>query len=1379
MRSFTHIETQLEEKKFIDASHEIVTIIHDIKAKKSFSYVKMYLDGISCEDDFYALIRLLDECYMYQYSAFLVRYAYARFQTPRTLSWLCEELLSERKPLDAEELLLKALNDASDQDKGRLHVTLAKCLLDMYRYNEALLHLQRAEGYGPVSDDRWGYYHMQRGDWEEAEAFFLRGTQGGDRADVCWYFLAHLYAAKGEHARSLQLLEEGIIKYPQVPALQMERIRRLRELKQYDKLLEELNHFDQKLPLHVYKAYFADMRAHVYYEQQKESHLINLLQTVPSLKTSPYQRIVTTPEGKNVKLPVTAVLQKDNYCVPASMEMMLRLFGETKNQDEIGAHIFDQSGSKLSEAVAYGESLGFVCRYFTGEVALYKQLLDAGIPILMTVDFEQAAHVQVVMGYDERLQSFYVHDTNSLDPFLLTYENFRQQHINTHYLSIVCIPCHQKQIADILPSSDDSYFRQLFSILDDVEKHPLTFSELVLFLNRHRDIPYTWLYVLKVFGADDDKILIEYCIDRATTAYPNVNYINMHAAHCLVRIDEKERAYHMLKRVTKKTHSPMYHFVLGRIRLDEERYEEAVTHFRTSLQLDPDQPAAWSYMALSYLYQEQHDKALLCSTIARERAETRFVLVNHGLVLMDMECFQEAYDIFDKLVQEDRRDAYVWYERARCARNIGKLHLAVRGFTVVKELEPMMPYSYLQLSELYELEYGDEEKAVSILKEGIAKKEDLLLCERLADFYYERNQLEAAEDMYQAALTHNPNHMFSHVGLVNVYMRKNARKGKEYLFAIYPQFKTEGDFLLNAGKTLWDYATQEDEAEEALSMIERGMCFISTKEAIDMYVSCIQNTWYIQRGIQFLHKLLDKEPDHIILLCSIGVLYEQQTQYTKAIAQYETALHIKEDFLPYYRLGETYEAMHEWERARTYYEKCLAFDDVSTVHVKLAELYHLEENEEREWHHMLQAVKQDPLRMNMEYLASMATTSRRHKELLDVLQTMDNVPENWRMDSLAYLYGAIGNAAQEESYLQQAFALDEQQAEVMQHYAMFLVQKQHKKASNIIAELIKTQVHHEGLYTPYLQAMKQGKGFLYVSSMLQKLSLSAEDKSYAFMYAATAMEPFLMQQQEGDTSGWKKALKKIASFTKHLLSVGTVIDLYETALKLYPNNHDAAQRFANFYENANLTDDAANTLRQALQKSWNYETGYQLAALLLHHANSEDMLEEALHLSQQLLQEQPVDSLLWRLHAYILADLDREEAEHIFLRLVEQIPTSEHYLALARLYNENERYEEAVTLIRKGLKQHAADGLLHVEMSIAQHQLGFTLEALKQMDQLLSVDADDLMGRYHRARYLAALHRVEEAREELARVLADDESGYFESLAEHDPELHVLSIQQM
>ncbi len=158
------------------------------------------------------------------------------------------------------------------------------------------------------------------------------------------------------------------------------------------------------------------------------------------------------------------------------------------------------------------------------------------------------------------------------------------------------------------------------------------------------------------------------------------------------------------------------------------------------------------------------------------------------------------------------------------------------------------------------------------------------------------------------ALTHSPDHMFSHLGLVNVYMKQNTRKGKEYLLAIYPEFETEGDFLLNAGKTLWDYAVQEDEAEEALSMIERGMCFISTKEAIDMYVSCIQNTWYIQRGIQFLHKLVDKEPDHIILLCSIGVLYEQQTRYTEAIAQYETALHIKEDFLPYYRLGETYEA---------------------------------------------------------------------------------------------------------------------------------------------------------------------------------------------------------------------------------------------------------------------------------------------------------------------------------------------------------------------------------------------------------------------------------------------------------------------------------------
>lgn len=65
-------------------------------------------------------------------------------------------------------------------------------------------------------------------------------------------------------------------------------------------------------------------------------------------------------------MPIVPIVQKDNYCVPTSLEMMLRIWGEKRTQDEIAEFIFDMTGSKFSDTVSYLEELGYEYRYFKG-----------------------------------------------------------------------------------------------------------------------------------------------------------------------------------------------------------------------------------------------------------------------------------------------------------------------------------------------------------------------------------------------------------------------------------------------------------------------------------------------------------------------------------------------------------------------------------------------------------------------------------------------------------------------------------------------------------------------------------------------------------------------------------------------------------------------------------------------------------------------------------------------------------------------------------------------------------------------------------------------------------------------------------------------------
>ncbi len=85
--------------------------------------------------------------------------------------------------------------------------------------------------------------------------------------------------------------------------------------------------------------------------------------------------------------------------------------------------------------------------------------------------------------------------------------------------------------------------------------------------------------------------------------FPNSDFVKLHGAQCFIRLQEVEKAEQMLTSVEKKNNRALYHLINGRYAFEQESYIEAISSFRSSLQLDADQPIAWSFLALSlYVY---------------------------------------------------------------------------------------------------------------------------------------------------------------------------------------------------------------------------------------------------------------------------------------------------------------------------------------------------------------------------------------------------------------------------------------------------------------------------------------------------------------------------------------------------------------------------------------------------------------------------------------------------------------------------------------------------------------------------------------------------------------------------------------------------------
>jgi len=937
-----------------------------------------------------------------------------------------------------------------------------------------------------------------------------------------------------------------------------------------------------------------------------------------------------------------------------------------------------------------------------------------------------------------------------------------------------------------LDEEEHNYYKSIFSLTDHLaEQDKEGIEKLVLFLRETSENPNTWLYTIKHLDAEVDKDFIQFCIEKLMEKFPSSDFVKLHSAQCFIRLQDMEKAGHMLQSVEKKSNQALYHFINGRYSFEQDNYAEAISSFRSSLQLDADQPVAWSFLALSYMYMDQSEKGLEYSLTAIERSPERFTLVNHGLILIDLERYEEAYGFFNDLLKEYKYEAHIWYERARCAQHLGKVYLAVKGLKVAIQLDKTAAYLYTKLSEIYESDLDDGNNAKEILLQGIQNCEDQAsLYVRLGDVHFQNDELEEAETIYKRSLEENNEDVYSHFGLIQVYMAKEQYEdAKNYIVSINKQFEDNQDFLMNAGMVLWDaeiaLGGNEAELKTALSKLEDGIrkLYSNIENVLEEYVNRIKGTAFVQRGIAFLRTLQKEKTEVIEYGCYAGILYESIGQYDQAMKRYNKAIEQKRTALPYYRIGETYMVLGQLTEAKQAYEICLELDEnFAGVHLQLAEIYEKEENRSKEQSHMVQAMKEEPLHINMEYLAQLSVDLNLHEELLTELEQLAReVPEIWRLDAIAYVYGAMNEIDKEQVRIEEALQLDEGHTEVLYHYAKVLVKKRDASAIEVAMKVMHKELNNERIFDVYVKAVEQHKKISQIRDALHTLKVKKAERSMAFMYAAAAVTERWIERQQNEQpkkSIFTRAFYRMKNRAKEISMITTIIDLYEVSLKLNPKNSMAAQRFALFYENAAMNKEAIEVLQTSLENKWDYDVAKQLVNLFIEY-EEEGMLRDALELTKQMVRELPddYDTLLLQAQVFLKAGEERK-AEKICLQLTEKTSfVSRGFLTLAEIYQSQERFEDAIHLLEDASVHHPNETAILIALASSYHRAGGTTKAEKITSDILEIDATHLLARYDHACYLALLNRIEEAKEELEIVLREDDTGFFAELAEEDEDL--------
>lgn len=698
------------------------------------------------------------------------------------------------------------------------------------------------------------------------------------------------------------------------------------------------------------------------------------------------------------------------------------------------------------------------------------------------------------------------------------------------------------------------------------------------------------------------------------------------------------------------------------------------------------------------------------------------------------------------------------------------------------------PYIYTKLAEIYESDLKDEERTKEVLLKGIEKCDDRApLYVKLGDYHFQNDSLEEAETLYTRALEENHDDVYSHFGLTQVYMaREQYKEAKEYILSIEKQIEKSQDFLMNAGMVLWDAEVELGGSEEgfkvALSKLESGIkqSEYNVASALDEYVNRIKGTVFVQRGIAFLRTIHKERNEVSEYGCYIGILYESIGQYGQAMKRYNKVIEQKETALPYYRIGETLMALGQLTEAKQAYETCLELDgNFVGVHLQLAEIYEKEENRSKEQSHMVQAMKEEPLHINMEYLAQLSVEMNLQEELLAELEQLaDEVPEIWRLDAIAYVYGAMDEIDKEQAQIEEALRLDGEHTEVLYHYAKVLVKNRNAKAIEIAMKVIQKDINNERIFDVYVKAIEQHKKWSNIRDFLHTLKVKKAERSMAFMYAASAVTERWIERQQNEQpkkSIITRAFYRMKNRAKEISIITTIIDLYEISLKLNQKNSMAAQRFALFYENVAMYKEAIDVLQTSLESKWDYDVAKQLVNLFIE-CDEEDMIRDASELTKQMVRELPDDYDTLLLHAQVLFKAGEErKAEKITLQLTEQTPfVSRAFLALGEIYQSQERFEEAIQVLENASIHHPNETAILLSLASSYHGARQTIQAEKITNEALKIDESDLLARYDRVCYLAQLNRMEEAKVELEIVLREDESGFFAELIEDDENLVAL-----
>ena len=157
--------------------------------------------------------------------------------------------------------------------------------------------------------------------------------------------------------------------------------------------------------------------------------------------------------------------------------------------------------------------------------------------------------------------------------------------------------------------------------------------------------------------------------------------------------------------------------------------------------------------------------------------------------------FQQAIDIFSNILEHEEDNAEIYNNMGLCYAKLGNFEQAEKSFTKSIKLNPLIPQTYINLSDLY-YKSGDLSGAIGVLERGSYEIEDnYVIAHLLARVYIEDSRYDMAITELEKILDAQPENYDAYYDMGRVMFEMGNYEDAISNFENVIEYKEDNEFL--------------------------------------------------------------------------------------------------------------------------------------------------------------------------------------------------------------------------------------------------------------------------------------------------------------------------------------------------------------------------------------------------------------------------------------------------------------------------------------------------------------------------------------------------------------------------------------------------------